>query len=298
MCWSVFWLSFRKLNHFYVYNKSDFLSSCFSSTNLFKISDKIFWKSHESQDGCPNGCQDPMFCGPKDRLCFGAQTQEHKPEPWSLQAITGYKTMLKSRLQSASVASKNTLSVGREAKAKQTWGSYWHQWSWLWPWQCTAAVRKVRKGTSSLKTLGGCTIVVNQRDLGIDSLICYWVLSSIGQKHKHFHLWTAAENSNILTYWSVKPVWQLGELAKACWVFNFGSSGWVAGQSCVKNRRLYSCQHWSVVKSQRYALSQVFTCWKMWNGKNSGGEKKHQLIFRKRKGVVPLNKSISHLKRI
>lgn len=122
-----------------------FFSSCFSSTDLVKISDKIFWKCHESQDGCPNGCQDPRFCGPKDRLCFGAQTQEHKPEPWSLQAITGYKTMLESRLQSALVTSKNTPSVGRAAKAKQTWGSYWHLWSWLWPWQCTAAVRKVRK---------------------------------------------------------------------------------------------------------------------------------------------------------
>lgn len=144
VCWSLAWLSGKKLNDFHVYNKTDFFIQLFFSTVPFKTSDKVFWKCHESWDGYQNCCQDPISPGSKDRLCFGAQTWEHKPEPRSLQEITGYKLLPESKLRRTSVTSRKALSLGKLVQPKKTWGVCWHRWSWLWPWQCSAVVRKVR----------------------------------------------------------------------------------------------------------------------------------------------------------
>lgn len=132
-------------NDFQVCKKNDFLkSSCFSSTIPFKTLDKIFWKCPESWDGCQNDCQDPVSPSPQDGLCFGTQTQEHKPDPRSLQEITGYKLLPKSKPRRTSITSRKALRLGRLAQPKKTWGVCWHCWSWLWPWQHSAVVRKVR----------------------------------------------------------------------------------------------------------------------------------------------------------
>lgn len=49
-----------------------------------------------------------------------------------------------SNFWTTSVSSRKAPRLGSLAQPKKTWGICWYRWSWFWPWQHSAVVRKVR----------------------------------------------------------------------------------------------------------------------------------------------------------
>lgn len=136
------WLFSKKLNDFHVYSKINFFSQ------LFFFNSPIQKSQIKSSGNATSPEMDAKMAARTwhllaQRMGFVLELK-HRNRSQSPDLSRQSQDINRCPKASSGEPPGKALSLGILAQPNKTWGVCWHCWWWLWPWQHSAVVRKVR----------------------------------------------------------------------------------------------------------------------------------------------------------